>query len=112
VTVSIGESTSRYERDREALQNETRAALQPVWERIDRLSGEFEARRADIETTLITMNSISARIDACVERLDRQGAGIRSLHGAYSQHENDVEQIVEGLVRLRALPRPSVPDEL
>jgi ABC-type transporter Mla subunit MlaD len=94
------------------LQNETRASFQPVWERIDNICGDLNARREDIAATRTTLDSISSRIDACVERLDRQADGVRSLHGAYGRRETELDQIVEGLVRLRACQQPAMPEGL
>jgi len=96
----------------EALQNETRASFHPVWERIDNICRDLDGRREDIAVTRTTLDSISSRIDACVERLDRHAEGVRSLHGAYGRRETELEQIVEGLVRLRACAQPAMPEGL
>ncbi len=96
----------------EALQNETKACFQPVWERIDNMCRDLDTRKEDIAVTRTTLDSICSRIDACVERLDRQADGVRSLHGVYGRRETELEQIVEGLVRLRACPQPVMPEGL
>lgn len=109
---ALDESNARHARERDEFQNETRASLQPVSERIDNLCRQLDARQEDIETTKTTLNSICARIDGIVERLDRQAGAVRSLHGAYQQSGAEIEQIVDGLVRLKALPRPVIEEGL
>ena len=46
-------------------------------------------------------------MDALGERLDRQAEAVRSMYAAYSQRETELEQLVDGLARLRAFPNPA-----
>lgn len=96
----------------ESLQNETKASFQPVWERIDNMCRDLYARKEDIAVTRTALDSICSRIDACVERLDRQAETVRSMHGAYGRRESELEQIVEGLARLKACAPPAMPEGL
>jgi hypothetical protein len=46
-------------------------------------------------------------VDAFVERLDKQADVLRSMCSTYSQRETELEQLVDGLARLRAYPAPA-----
>ncbi len=109
---ALEESNAGHTRQREALHNEVRSSFPPVWERIDNLCRDIGARQEDIAVTKTALDTISSRIDACVERLDRQAEAVRSVHGASRQRDIELEQIVEGLVRLKASPRPDLADGL
>lgn len=112
ITATLHEANSRQASEREALLNESRASLQPVWDRIEDLCRQIDAQQGDIATTKETLNSICSRIDGFVGRLDRQAEAVRSLHGACGQRDAELDQIVEGLARLRSTPRPALADEL
>lgn len=75
-------------------------------ERIDGLCKELGVQQEDIAALKSAVCAFSARMDALVERLDRQGDAVRSICTAYSQRETELEQLVDGLARLRAYPTP------
>jgi chromosome segregation ATPase len=102
----------RFDETVAALQGEMNVSLQPVWERIDNLSRNLDARQEDIAATKSTLDAISSRADAFVERLDRQADAVRSLHTSSSHRDAELEQIVDLLARLRANPTPALASEL
>ena len=107
VTVALlQESDARQAADLAALQNETRAHSQAVSERIDSLCKELGVHQEDIAAVKATLCTFCSRVDALVERLDRQAEAVRSMCTAYSQRETELEQLVDGLARLRAYPTP------
>ena len=103
---ALQESDARQAADLAALQNETRALSQAVSERIDSLCKELGVHQEDIAAVKATLCTFCSRVDALVERLDRQAEAVRSMCTAYSQRETELEQLVDGLARLRAYPTP------
>jgi chromosome segregation ATPase len=106
---ALQESDARQVADLAALRGDTEAALQPVAERIDKLCRDLGIQQEDIAATKTTLYS---RIDAVVERLDRQADAVRLLHTAYAQQDTELEQIVDRLAQLRAHPKPLLADGL
>jgi chromosome segregation ATPase len=92
----------------ETLRTEAGAGAKLVAQRIDDLLRELEIHREDISAAKTALGSTSNRIDALVERMDRQGDALRSMSATYAQRESELEQVVNGLARLRAFS-PSVP---
>ncbi len=83
------------------------AALEnAVSERIDALSRELSIHQEDIGALKSAFHAFTSRVDVLVERLDRQADAVRSMYVAYSQRESELEQLVDGLARLRAQPAP------
>ena len=64
----------------------------------------FSRSRVRMAATVGAVGAFSSRVDALVERLDRQADAVRSMFTAYSQRENELQQLVDGLARLRAFP--------
>jgi hypothetical protein len=107
VTVAaLREADERQATDLAALHVETRAATGSITERIDTVCSEVGVLQEDVAAINVTFPSFSSRIDAIVERLDRQADAVRLLHTTYSQREAELEQLVDGLARLRAFPKP------
>jgi chromosome segregation ATPase len=106
ISTSLQEADARQAADLDALRTETRVFSQSAAERIDGLCKELGVHQEDIAAVKGTLGAFSARVDALVERLDRQADTVRSLCTAYSQRETELEQLVDGLVRLRAFPTP------
>ncbi len=109
---ALQESEARQSGNLAAFGDETRASYQSIAERIDNLCRDLGVQQDDVSITKTTVCTISSRVDAFVERLDRQADAIRSLHTASAHRENELEQIVDGLTRLRAHPMPQPPNEL
>jgi hypothetical protein len=100
------DSEARQAADLTVLQTETRAFSQAVSERIDGICRDLDIQQEDIAAIKATLGTFSSRVDAMVERLDRQADAFRSMCTAYSQRETELEQVVDGLARLRACPTP------
>ena len=101
---ALQESDARQAADLAVLQNETKALSQSVVERIAGICRELGVQQEDIAAVTATLCTFSSRVDSLVERLDRQGDAVRSMCTAYSQRETELEQLVDGLARLRAYP--------
>jgi chromosome segregation ATPase len=107
-TVAQKESDARNSEALSALENQTKAFSQSMSEKIDNILKELVVHQEDISAIKESLCSFSTRVQALVERLDRQADTVRSMCSAYSQRELELEQLVDGLARLRAFP-PSVP---
>jgi ABC-type transporter Mla subunit MlaD len=105
-TASLQEADARQAADLAALQNQTKELSQWVAERIDGLAKELGVHQDDLGAFKSTLCTLSSRVDALLERLDRQAEAVRSMCSAYSQRETELEQLVDGLARLRAFPTP------
>lgn len=110
-TASLQETDARQAAVLDALCTETKAFSQAIAERVDGLCRELGIHQEDIAAVKGTLSAFSARMDAMVERLDRQADTVRSLCSAYSQRETELEQLVDGLARLRAFPTPAIPPQ-
>ncbi len=77
-----------------------------VLERIENLCNELSVQQEDIAAIKTAMAAFSTRTEALVQRLDRQAEAVRSMCTSYSQRESELEQLVNGLARLRAFPAP------
>jgi chromosome segregation ATPase len=106
------ESEARHAAELGALQRETRAFSESVSERIDGICRDLGIQQEDIAALKTTLCTFSARVDTLVERLDRQAEAVRSMCAAYSQRETELEQLVDGLARLRAYPTPMPANKL
>jgi chromosome segregation ATPase len=85
---------------------EVAALSQAISERIDSVCRELGVQQEDLSAVKATLGAFSTRVDGLVERLDRQADAVRSMYVAYSQRETELEQLVDGLARLRAYPTP------
>jgi chromosome segregation ATPase len=102
----LRETDVRQAADLAALQIETRSFSQSLSERTDTLCKELGVQQEDIAAVKATLSTFCSRADALAERLDRQAEAVRSMYTAYSQRETELEQLVDGLARLRAYPTP------
>lgn len=107
-TAAQRESDARHSEALSALENETKAFSQSMSEKIDNILKELGVHQEDISAIKESLCSFSTRVQALVERLDRQADTVRSMCSAYSQREMELEQLVDGLARLRSFPT-SVP---
>src|ERR1700674_395831 len=106
-TTSLQESDARQAADLAALRGETRELSQSVSERIDGLCKELGVQQEDIGAIKSTLGGFSARVDTVMDRLDRQADALRSIYSTYAQRETELEQLVDGLARLRSYPAKS-----
>ncbi|HEY1339137.1 MAG TPA: hypothetical protein VGF59_16610 [Bryobacteraceae bacterium] len=103
---ALREADARQAENLAELQQETRRFSKSVTERIDTLCKDLDIHQEDIAALKTTLCTFSSRVDTLVERLDRQADAVRSMAAAYSQRENELGQLVDGLARLRAYPTP------
>jgi len=106
-TASLEERHARQEAELAALQSETQELSTSSSERIDTLCREMQIQQEDIAAVKGALGSISSRVDSVVERLDRQAEALRSVYSAYAQRETVLEQLTDGLTKLRAYPAPA-----
>jgi len=85
---------------------EMAALSRSLQERIETLCKDLGIQQEDLAAIKTTLAAFSARTETLVERLDRQADAVRSMCTAYSQRETELEQLVDGLARLRAFPAP------
>ncbi len=103
---ALQESDAKQATDLAVFQSEARLSWKSISERVDSLCGDVGVQQEDIGAVKATLGTVSARIDSLVERLDRQAEAVRLMHTNYSQRETELEQLVNGLARLRAFPTP------
>jgi chromosome segregation ATPase len=77
-----------------------------ISERVENLTKELTLQQDDMAAVKDTLTGFSSAMDGFAERLDRQAEALRSMFAAYSQRETQLEQLVDGLTRLRANPAP------
>lgn len=103
---AVRESDSRNAAELAAFRTETKEFSASICERINDLCKELGVHQEDIAAVKGSLCDFSSRVDAVVERLDRQGDALRSMYSSYAQRETELEQLVDGLARLRAYPAP------
>jgi chromosome segregation ATPase len=111
-TASLQESDARQAAELGALRHEAKEFSAAVSERIDVLCRELGVHQEDMAAVKSTLCGFSTRVDTVVERLDRQADALRSMYSTYSQRETELEQLVDGLARLRAYPTPMAANRL
>jgi chromosome segregation ATPase len=103
-TTALQESDARQAGEFAAFRTETRELSTAISQRIDGICREFGVQQEDMEAVKTTLTGLSHRADGVVERLDRQAEALRSLCSTYAQRETELEQLVDGLARLRSHP--------
>jgi len=103
---TLQESGTRQAEELSTLRTEAKEFSTSVSERIDGLGKEFGVQQEDIATIKTSFAEFCSRVDAVAQRLDRQAEALRSIYATYAQRENELEQLVDGLARLRAYPAP------
>jgi chromosome segregation ATPase len=106
-TDALRESGMRQAGDLEALRAETRERATAISERVDTICRELGVHQEDMEAVKTSLSGVSSRVDGVVERLDRQADALRSIYSTYAQRETELEQLVDGLARLRAYSAPA-----
>jgi len=99
---SLQESDARQSGELEALRAESRDSAASLWGKIESLSGELNARLDEIGAVGSKLDQLHLTAETLGQRLDRQSETLRSLCATYAQRETELEQVVEGLVRLRS----------
>ena len=90
-----------------ALRAEILESVAAVSVRIDTLCRELGVQQEDMDAVKSTLSGVSTRVDGVVERLDRQAEALRSIYSNYAQRETELEQLVDGLARLRSHATPA-----
>ena len=104
---ALREADSRQTGELAAFRSETREAAAAVSARIDTLCRELGVQQEDMEAVKSSLGGLSTRVDGAVERLDRQAEALRSIYSTYAQRETELEQLVDGLARLRSHATPA-----
>jgi chromosome segregation ATPase len=105
-TATLQEHDGRQQAELAALRSETQVLGTSVSGRIDTLSRELGVQQEDITAVKSTLGAISSSVSTLVERLDRQADALRSMYASYAQRETVLEQLMDGLTKLRAQPAP------
>jgi chromosome segregation ATPase len=106
-TAALRERGSRHESSLLAAQAEAKAFSAAVAERFDTLCAEIGVQQEDIAALKSTLSGFGTRLDGVLERLDKQADALHSMYLTYSQRESELEQLIEGLTRLRSVPPPT-----
>jgi chromosome segregation ATPase len=107
LAASLQQSDARHSNELQALRTETHEQSAAISERINTLCRELGVQQEDVEAVKTTLGGLSTRVDGVVERLDRQADALRSIYSTYAQRETELEQLVDGLARLRSYPAPA-----
>jgi chromosome segregation ATPase len=105
-TASLQDSGARQAADLTALRTDTEQLSASVSERINGLSRDLGVQQEDIAALKSNFAGLGSRLDSLTERLDKQAEALRSMCATYAQRETELEQLVDGLARLRAYPAP------
>lgn len=107
-TSSLQQTGAQTASELSALRSETRDSSAALSDRINTICRDLGLQQEDMEAVKSALGGVSARVDGVVERLDRQADALRSLYATYAQRETELEQLVDGLARLRSYPaRPA-----
>jgi septal ring factor EnvC (AmiA/AmiB activator) len=104
---SLQESQARQDEELAAIRKETGEFSASVSERLEVIFRELGVHQEDIAAVKSTLSGLYSRVDGIVERLDKQAAALRSMSATYAHRETELEQLVDGLARLRAYPAPA-----
>ena len=105
-TASLQESDTRKAADIDTLRTATSQLSATMTERIDGLGKDLGVQQEDIAAIKSNFVGFCSRLDSLTERLDKQAEALRSMYATYAQRETELEQLVDGLARLRAYPAP------
>jgi hypothetical protein len=111
-TAAIRERDARQDSDLVALRSETNLFSASVKERIDALKSDLAIQQEDIAAMKSGLSGFSLRVDGVLERLDKQAEAVHSMYLTYAQRESELEQLIEGLTRLRSVPAPAAAPRL
>ncbi len=103
---TLQDADARLAADISAMRSEMRDSSSSVSERLETLSKDLMVHQDDLAALKNSVTGFCATVDGFSERLTRQAEALRSMFAAYSQRETQLEQLVDGLTRLRANPAP------
>ena len=111
-TASLQESDARHTSELAALQNQAAQFSISVNERLEGICRDLGVQQEDLSAVKSALGGFSTSVDTVVERLDRQAEALRSMYATYAQRETELEQLMDGLARLRAHPTPQAAPRL
>jgi chromosome segregation ATPase len=103
---SLQETDARLAAEIAAIRSETRDSAKSLTERLDAMTKDLMVHQDDLAALKTSVTGFCATVDGFSERLARQSEALRSMFAAYSQRETQLEQLVDGLTRLRTNPAP------
>ena len=104
---AIERVAARHESEIDAVRAEVRELKSSLTERVDALCARVEVEHQGLGALQSAVDGVSPRVNALVERLDRQAGAIRSMHEAETLREDALDQLGEVLAKLKASnPRP------
>ncbi len=106
-TAALRECDARLESEITALRTETHGAVAAASQRIQTLHNDLAVQQEDIAAMKAAVSGFSSRVDSVLERLDRQAEAVHSMYTTYAKRESELEQVIEGLTRLRSVPAPA-----
>src|SRR5204863_797254 len=102
-TAALRDAEARQATEAAALRNEAKSFSASVAEQIGALHSEIAVQQDDIAALKTGLSGFSSRVDALLERLDKQAEAVHSMYLTYAQRESELEHLIEGLTRLRAV---------
>lgn len=108
-TASLKEADAQLTKDLTTLRTESKEFSTSVSQRVDTLCKDLGIQQEDLSAMKAALGGFSSRVDAVVERLDKQAEALRSIYATYAQRETELEQLVDGLARLRSYPTNQSP---
>jgi chromosome segregation ATPase len=103
---TLQEADARLVADISAARSETRDSSKALSDRLEALTKDLMVQQDDLAALKNSVTGFCTTVDGFSERLSRQSEALRSMFAAYSQRETQLEQLVDGLTRLRTNPAP------
>jgi len=101
VTAALQDAAVRGEQMDE-LRRETRYSLTAISDRVSGISGELQEHKEQIGGLKAVISEISPNVASLIEKFDRQTEAIRSLYDTENQRAAALDQLCDGLNRLRS----------
>jgi chromosome segregation ATPase len=103
---ALRECDARHMADIASLQTETKAVAESLSARISEVLNEIAVQQEDIVAIKSTIKEFNSKFDLMLDRVDKQGEALHTMYTTYAQRESELERVIEGLTRLRAVPGP------
>jgi chromosome segregation ATPase len=103
---ALRECDARQMSDIATAQTETKAVAESLSSRISELLNEITVQQEDIVAIKSTIKEFNSKFDLVLDRVDKQGEALHTMYTTYAQRESELERVIEGLTRLRAVPGP------
>lgn len=99
---SLRQSDASREASLEELRRETLDLSVSVSDRQDQMIGRLELQQADLAELKAGVGEVSPKLNAAVERIERQARALRSIFEAEKRREAALEQLNEAATNLKA----------